>query len=762
MNVLGNGWRDSDICQIDTGALIFTGDGFVVNDITKHYNKNNTVVEADFGWEGVDIGLVLWYNEGIGHIRFVLTSTGFSVIRSYKGNDIVLKHVLATDINYMPELGAVALKAELFRTNIKCYLGTTLVFNLEQSTYIEGLFGVYGATGASCASFTVQCNSTAGWTKSLFPGCHIAIENEQVTFLNQNTLGDSHYIEQSTTLVIGKTYTLSCLYQGSMDIRILNGGDQSLLDSTTVLSAELAPMSLTFAAANTDTVIQIGTGVVGTLVFTTPQLEQKTFATSYVEVDRDRATLSFPANKVDKENGALALWFSMTHDYTSGTLPIFYYNDSFKIWYTAGSLWFKYGTFIQECTIELDANKPYHIIAYWKNGNVCGINLLTDAGTEDESDTHIEVPVSLMTIPYSDTLMIGCDGTISGNVVIDTIVIYAGQTNVSDMVIYRTEPIHEDNRIAVKTDFTNDTLVFSKNKITVPVPKPNTPVIVQDDNDVTYDRVYYINNGQYVLYNTKSFTYTDSKSITVEYDSFVKLEAYSGTKIFTNVTNTGNVITVNDLTDSDEGQMITVSYMPRNVFYARYNTSMKGYEIEISNTDGRPITITYEDVLGEDSTLVDTIEANPFKATNNNGFVYVIGNPLSLLSLDIKATPEAVIADGYQIVTISVDCIAEDGTPTGNVELVIDALKYGTISRYFSADEQALIDAYNIEKDLHGEEAAVAMYGNIVTDEARSGRYIYKYRVNNITGSSTLTERIIITDKKSGIGTEIPIKIVSK
>jgi hypothetical protein len=88
--------------------------------------------------------------------------------------------------------------------------------------------------------------------------------------------------------------------------------------------------------------------------------------------------------------------------------------------------------------------------------------------------------------------------------------------------------------------------------------------------------------------------------------------------------------------------------------------------------------------------------------------------------------------------------------------------KYGRIEKYISDEEQQWINLFEAEKALNGEEAATEKYGNLITDEHMSGRFIYKFYVNNITSGGSFTEKILIVENKSGIGTEVPIRIVSK
>jgi hypothetical protein len=128
----------------------------------------------------------------------------------------------------------------------------------------------------------------------------------------------------------------------------------------------------------------------------------------------------------------------------------------------------------------------------------------------------------------------------------------------------------------------------------------------------------------------------------------------------------------------------------------------------------------------------------------------------------VKVTPQSLLADGYQTATITIDCIAADGVSTSNADLSFTRTKYGTLTKYISEEEQEFLDKYNTEKLLNGEESAIEKYGYFITDEHRSGRFIYKYHVHAITTGGRLTEKIIFMDNKTGVGTEVQIQIMSK
>jgi len=473
------------------------------------------------------------------------------------------------------------------------------------------------------------------------------------------------------------------------------------------------------------------------------------------------------------------------------------------------------------------------------NNNKISVNIYDELS----GDTEESLVIVGQDIPISDTILIGCTPTMTGNAVIDTLVVYAGETSVENMKAYRVESLQQDNRMVISTDFSSGTLGFSRNKITVPNPKPATPIIVEDEEGTIYERVYFLDQGEYTVYNKVKIKNTGRTTFKVEYDDILSARAYSTAREYKDITINGNAITVNDLvldtyeaTDDelimtgvgiykasnqnwlkeypvtvkrvisegyydevdsseyivgyDTGTIIfktaptgdtfvasysyttvpefTLQYTPRNVFCASYNKENGGYELLLSNVNGKKVIITYENDYGAETKLATTVEANPFKAASNNGFVYIVDKPVEVTTLDVKVTPESVVADGNQVVTISVDCIGDKSTPTSNASLSVTlehGNKYGRIERYVSKEEQVLLDAIEAFKqtpEYTGDDSIVQRFGYFVTDEHISGRYVYKFYVNNISTGGAFTEKIIITDTKSGVGTEVPIRIVSK
>jgi hypothetical protein len=608
------------------------------------------------------------------------------------------------------------------RTNIKCYYNGTLIFNIEQNAFSKGTFGIYGANGTVCNAFKVESAAILGWERSWKTdqtGCvtTVASNGLQVIQMQKGTDSDLAGVHTYINTEAGEDYTLSVNYTGSIAMNVVEG--ETTLAEATGYSESGDTVSLLFTPTGTSVDVNINANG-ESLTIKEPQIEQRTFATSFTADTRESSLFSFPASKIDRYHGAISMWVSPIHDYSDGILPIFYYNNSFKAVYSNGGFSFTYGDSVLTVPYTLTAKGKYHIICRWLNGSDIAVNIY-----DEMTDTLDELSITEKTIDISGVIYFGCTPTICGNLTMDTLIGYSGNMTVDQMKSFRSESSTNDNRIVINSNFTNNTLMYTNNKIIIPKSKPLTPIIVEDEGGNTYERVYFVNNGEYTIYDKKTFTYTGTNTFTVDYDDILSARAYTDTTVYNDLSIDGALITVNDLPlNSTTITEVTIEYTPRNVFSIVYDKASDEHLVQLCNTNGSSIVITYENDFGAETKLVDTVEANPFKSANNNGFVYVTQKPIPVTTLDAMATPDALLADGHQVSTIIIDCIGQGGVPTSNASLAVSLAngnKYGRIEKYISDEEQQWINLFEAEKALNGEEAATEKYGNLITDEHMSG-----------------------------------------
>jgi len=178
---IGKGWTHTLTSRIVDGQLNFSSVEMLTNKRTYTDSSVAVHVEADFVYNGIDIGLILWYNN-TGYIKYILSPDEASIFRYYD-NNILLLDKNSDDKIIFPETGdLVTLKAILYKTNIKCYLNDQNIFNFEQMAFSNGSFGISGTTGAKCTKFKVRSNKLSGWNRNLKEGCFCISKDNSLYF----------------------------------------------------------------------------------------------------------------------------------------------------------------------------------------------------------------------------------------------------------------------------------------------------------------------------------------------------------------------------------------------------------------------------------------------------------------------------------------------------------------------------------------------------------------------------------------------------
>lgn len=763
-NLINYGWSGSGDCSIDTinNYIVFNSLSHIYNINTLLDNSNKIIVEGSFIYKGVDNGLILWYNDNLemiifstdGHnIRLQLILDGSTLtLRSYKLDKIGIINPNIDDI--------ITLKVEIDSNHIACYYNNQLIITYEDPSFSSGYFGIYGETNAICSSFSVKSNKITNWNLHIENGN--SIKPDATGKLVEFNISNSTYtyIEQNIDTSIDGSYTISLEYNGSIRIEVLDG--TTLLDSIDLQSTEYQKGELTFTITSTPmATIRIGSNTIGTHYIRRPQVENKPFSTSFTKDTRQQSNVTFPASNLRVDNGGIAFWFIPKHNYSSELLPLFYYNDNFKLTYQSGIFTFTYGDSQVTVSKAIAKDKEYYISCIWDNGNSILLSIYDKELDEHTSNT---VYIDTKTINTEEFICIGSTPTDVANIIIDNFVAYKKLVTLDKLLEHKDNQDIYDPQIAIKSTFDNNTFLYDKNIISIPIPRADYPIIVETSNGNVYERVYFIKDDKYSLYNTEEFTYDGTTNqFRVLYDNLLKVKAYTkdNTTIFDNITYADNIITINDLTEEHIGKDIVIMYMVKNTYCINYNSKFDQYELELSNVGDGEIIIKYQD-SDLNKKLVKTVELNPFKASNNSGFIYVEDKPRKLETFDVKITPDSIVANGFDIATITIDCLSKDSVPTSYVDLVVTNLnkQYGAIYKYVSPEEQEWLDY----KNQYGEEAAIQRYGYLITDEHRSGRFIYKYKAGKIPYEESkgydLIDQISIYDRISKIGIQIPIRLV--
>lgn len=876
VKLLKYGWDGSANCSILNNAVIFESAGYIVNNNTFHKNTKKVSVKADFTYSGVDIGVVLWYNKTIGHLKFGL-NTVFIPEQNVRLGNIYMEKVINDvptvirqsnfDSIPVPIVGEkIELTVELYKTNIKCFYNGIEVFNIDQGLFSEGVFGLYGEANETCSNFEIQSEEPSEWQYFLADGCSI-INTEKGQYINiANTNDPFVYMSQSINSMAAGSHTISFDYIGAPMLEIYN--DTTLLHRHSFpLKNELTRTSFTFQIATPITAnIKIGSNVQGTHCISRIQIEQKPFDTFFTEKTRGESSLTFPVKDMNTRDGGLCFYFSSMHDISDGIIPLFYYSDNFHLYYTNQLFVFTYGNVQATLAVPIFEGDSFHISAIWNNED----KIFLSANNATNNIVEVLFKTTESIIP-SEVIYVGCDDQGAGNILLDNFTIFTGSKYFEGITgLYPDNPI--DNSRLLKADFEKETLVYDDNKIFLPASKAGSPIIVEDSDGQYYERVTFIKDNSYSLFNTETFLYDGDLTCELLYDNLLNISVYSNDEIFEEFSVDGNkvILSKNDFVDSldkivestalldsesmtpivdelgqqiysysvsfktnrfnwsnsvshcfyledpdgkkyhlDESwysidndndritlissvveqngisledialnsefkayddfrrnEIIRIEYTVKYTYIINYFEESDQYYIQLSNTDGKDMVFTFQEKDGLDKKLLKIVETNPFKTGNNNGFIYIEKEARELETFNVKVTPDSLVADGFDTATITIDCLSKNGIPTSNVDLEVLTLNgycnntNNHIPRYVSPEE---IEWMKYFKE-YGEEKTLQRYGQLITDEHRSGRFIYKYRANKYTYASgdnyEIIDNIVIRDTKSKIGIQIPIRLV--
>lgn len=780
------GWGSSGNCSIDTtnNQLQFIEKSYITNENTFQNNRKKVIVSAKFMFKEVDNGLVLWYNNTIGQLIFSTDGIIFELKRTFENREIALEHTSFDALVIIPPIvnEEIELKTIINGSHILCYYNDVLVIEAEDNTFSEGYFGLYGEANALCSSFSLETNKISEWITYVENGTSINRRDDADGRIEINITDDSvpkkAYIYQDFNITTPGNHTVSMDYIGGVYIQVLKDG-VAIADSTFTSLYSISRDSLTFNIPTAGIItILIGSETKGTHSFTEPQLEFRSFNTSFTDSTRDSSKVTFPVKELNTDLASISFWIIPKHDYSIGSLPLFYYNDSFRLDYNTQNFILTYGSKTISVLKTIEANKKYHISCSWENQDMAILNIHDEDLDEDAYDY---VSLDLETIMHSDYMYLGSNANETGNLTLDNLLIINGLVTVDELLAVRFDSVVTMKNIVVHCTFNKESLIYDGNVISVPIARSDSPIIIQAESGINYDRVYFVEDGKYTINYKEIFTYEDEiPTFKIKFDNIVKANVYTKnrTKIFEDVKINGNLITVND-PDLIIGEEIIISYILKNTYCINYIDEFDQYEMQLSNTDGSDIVITYQDKEGRDRKLVRTVELNPFKSVNNYGFIYIEDVARELETFDIKITPDSLVADGYDVATITIDCLSKGGAPTSNVakyefttdtegnEIIIEkhglnvtSALIGEVPIYVSPEE----DQWNKYAEEYGEEAAIKRYGHFITDEHRSGRFIYKYKAPRILREegipSEVIDKITITDRVSEIGVQIPIRLV--
>jgi hypothetical protein len=808
------GWRILDgSCDIVNNQLVFSS-GTIIHESD---NWDDIEISANFLYKGSDNGIILCYNYRIGYLLFSVSTSSCKMLRVPILNDdgtsvtIGQARVLQSADLQTPLLIDTTYNLKVVRNgnNIKCYIDDTQVLNIEESLYKSGSIGLYGGNGEICTGINVQSLFSITWVPTgMSDGDSVSLYknsdgNSYINIKVANESTDIVGVKQQLSVISGRNYTVQCICTGN-NVNISFAGTEV---SDALVSGERSVITHTFTATSTTHDLVIGTKV-GELIIEDVQVEDKSYQTSYVynasdtlPLSRLDASLSYPSNKnIDIKQGSVSLWFKPMMNYTDVNLSsmpvgIFYYGDDedtcIRIYYDGVMVRFQYGNSVVSESILLEQGELYYIAATW--------DMLRDTGHLDLFVVHnddivdpdnigantlsgaVEVLVSSGTIDIGgDSLSRVC------NAVIDNLIIYnraLSYKEIYNLFISDNEPTDTEDMM-LRANFNNGIGNFNWSTIDItPAPLPGTPVIVKKSDGTIMRKVSFTDpvTNKYVPCYRQVFTYNGGTKVAISIEDadfdFYNTGIYTldGIKLtgLTNIDTSAAERSIKLLTALEDkyiGQQLEIWYQPKDCYVVDFNTGENDVcRITLGKNDGKPITIIYEPnrYIG-DYALAETIELNALNNPNNQGFMYITQSVETAGVFRVNVSPDEIVANGFNYAVIVTEIVDEYGNPVSNADYeFMNDLQYGTIERYHS---ESFLEYIKKKEEYissgHTEDEWYENYGHYIGLNEQAGRQIFLYKANRLKpsnrGSDEVTERIIIRDKVSGLGTEISIRLIIK
>lgn len=271
-----------------------------------------------------------------------------------------------------------------------------------------------------------------------------------------------------------------------------------------------------------------------------------------------------------------------------------------------------------------------------------------------------------------------------------------------------------------------------------PVPRQGAPVIVKTMTGATpveilLRKVSFVDeNGLYKTYVTEEIEYISS-DIRLAYDNLdsnfiIIITKEDGTEVsYTDSDSTDNIITINDIIEF--GEILTITYQPKDCYSIEY---IDGVAKLIFGEHYDNLIIIYEEDEFNNKYIATELEVNPILSPITEGFICVNKKIEDIKSLNVRITPDSIVANGLDRLHISIEPLDKLGNivPESNLEIKIIPDESRNTNEIVIADDK------------------ISNYNGIRT---------ISYKMEKITYEGNFTEKVRITEQTSGLVAEYDV-----
>lgn len=600
---------------------------------------------------------------------------------------------------------------------------------MEYQNIVNGYVGLMEKTGATVTALTIDQLFPSGYTTTILNNEYIKTEEteteEQLIELN----GTESTVALNLPTEVETSFTVSFDYEGTGSVTI-----DGVTDTLSAIGfARHVCTRHTLVGVDRTVLIKAN----GLLRIKNVQMEKGSVYLGYVPTEatanmRPKSEVSFPTKRNVYPEGSLYYKGSFRSN-ASTVKKILLKTGNLEVGIVNRQAYLNVNGIIVQ-TVAAASLKDFTVVASWSASQLnIGLQSNVFATAEYKGATTVQIG-NMMTLT---------DATYFYDGSVDELVLWKKPTPTSELHLLNMT--YNPMARSFTSDF-ND-VISSKEKTFVEAtlaPIDGSPILVEDEEGALEKVAFFdMETADYRTWNEEFIRY-DGKSdyLVIAYQNIdpinFKVSIYHEEVFIGFAEKIDERKVYLTLTDEQKreyfGEELKVRYQVNRSYIVDYkHAPVDSYRVQLAKAQGKELSVTQEGNRMNQMRLSTEIELNPLENAQSEGFLYITNQVQKIGGFRIFLTPDKLQADGIETSTLIIEPIDLEG------------------NEVIGASLDVTTNAGLIEPMVSRKYAKIRSAG---------GRYYYTYHAPYI---QTKIERavqnigITIKDRKTGIGTEVPI-----
>lgn len=608
-------------------------------------------------------------------------------------------------------------------------LNDTVVLVMEYQNIVNGYVALIEKINAVVTGITIDQLFPSGYTPTILKNEYIktAETSDEERFVEIN--GVESTMTFTLPIEVGTSFTVSFDYDGNGTVTI--DGVTDTLNATGYARHTCTRHTL----VGTDRTVTIkGNGLIR---IKNVQIEKESVYLGYVPTEteigiRPKSEVSFPTKRNLYEEGSLYYKGSFRSN-ASTVKKILLKSGNLEIGIVNRQAYLNVNGLIVQ-TVAATTLKDFVVVASWSTSNL-SIGLQSTALSVAQYNGATDVKIGNLMTLTDETYFY--DGSV------DELVVWKKPTQMNELS--QLNMTYNPMSRSFTSDF-ND-VISSKEKTFVEAtlaPIDGSPILVSDEEGALEKVTFFdMETADYRTWNEEFIRY-DGKSnyLLIAYNNIdgenFKVSIYHEDVFIGFAERIEERKVYLDLTDEQKkeyfGEELKVRYQVNRSYIVDYkHAPVDSYRVQLAKAQGKELSVTQEGNRMNQMRLSTEVELNPLENAQSEGFLYITNAVQEIGGFRVFLTPDKLQADGIETSTLIIEPIDLEGN-----EVIGASLDVTTNS--------GLIEPMVSRK-----------YAKI---RSAGGRYYYTYHAPYIQTKierSVQNVSITIKDRKTGIGTEVPV-----